>query len=265
MLYVFCPLYAEAGPLIESMHLKATADIFGHRCFENNEIRLLICGTGILYTATFAAAVLSSRQDVQGMAVYGSGAMILPLDKEYIYVADQITNLVDGKTYYPDVFLNLPLAPVHFVSGEKIYAAAARHLNGSVYDMESAGLYMAGSMFLRPDQMLFMRFISDDGDPKSVSAAKLTALSTQHAKQANTYLSSFNHYLQTTKDPEEPTNDLTESIPLSVTMRRQALRMIRYGRQMHIPLTDLEERLLRIKTKEEGKKILHEICTRVSR
>ena len=93
MLYIFCPLYAEAKPLIESMRMKPMKTVFGHRCFENNEICLLICGTGVLYTAAFAAAVLSRGRNIQGMIVYGSGAMLRPLNKDYVYVTDQITNM----------------------------------------------------------------------------------------------------------------------------------------------------------------------------
>lgn len=263
MLYIFCPLYAEAKPLIESMRMKPMKTVFGHRCFANNEICLLICGTGVLYTAAFAAAVLSRGRNIQGMIVYGSGAMLRPLNKDYVYVTDQITNMADGRTYYPDVFLSLPTAPIHFVSGESLYTG--QKLDGSVYDMESAGLYMAGSMFLRPDQMLFMRFISDHGEPGTISAAKLTALSAQHLQQAQSYISAFYHLLQEEKNQENTTDILAENIPISVTMRHQAMQMIRYARKMHIPITDLEERLYRINNKEEGKKILHELCTRVSR
>ena len=260
MLYLFCPLYAEAKPLIKRLHLKPVASIFGHRCFENDTICLLICGTGILYTSTFAAAVLARAEHLQGMAVYGSSAMLHPLPKEYVYIADQITNTADGRTYYPDVFFQLPIEPVHFVSGEDLYTG--QPLPGSLYDMESAGLYAAGSLFLRPDQMLFMRFISDAGNPKTVTAAALRTLSDQHAEQAISYLTAFSAHTADRKEKECP---LEETLPISITMRRQALQMLHYARQMHISAYDLTERLNRIKTKEEGKKIIHELYTRISR
>lgn len=135
-----------------------------------------------------------------------------------LFQLNKITNADSDRTFYPDMIWNTGLPEAEGFTGSRIMystdpgmqnmpgsartasespsetgtadvradtqRAAVRQNSPILYDMESAAIYQAGAMFLRPDQMMFLRFVSDDGSGEKVTPKLLEELSTGCAGEA---------------------------------------------------------------------------------
>lgn len=282
-IYLFCALYAEAASLIHGLHLKQT-DMYGSiQAFQNEHILLALTGTGPLSAASVTAAVLAKENDHENdlLISFGSCAGLGSIS-EGLYVLGKITDVGSGRSRYPDIRYNTGCPVKEALSGPKIYTQNDRpdHLperyslyewvgenrqelqEYDLYDMESAAVYQAGSLFLGPHQMLFFRFVSDTGtqlpDAKKLQtdAGKYTDLLIQIIEKL---------YVQEEKKEEDGVvRKLAEDLCCSVTMERQLQKLLHYADLAGIPWRErievyYREEILPVKTREEGKKICHEI------
>ncbi len=265
MIYVFAALYAEGKPWIDAFGLKSSTAYRGLQAFTNENMTLVLTGTGMLNAACAVSQVFGTCDIVPDdfLVSYGSAAGIRAA--KGLYIANRITAMDTKRSYYPDLLLRHPFKEAHFLTGNQILREedVTRLKEGlyDVYDMESYAVYHAAKRFMGPHRMVFLRFISDHGEQLGLSELQ--------QKQTETIgpvidwvkeLSEITVVKQKEIDLDIPERFL-EEIHASASMRTMFLQDVRYaalcGRDYVGKIREME-RSVPVKEKEEGKKLLHE-------
>lgn len=282
MVYFFCALYEEAQFLIDAFRLKKNPELHAFPLYEsrkemNPKMTLVITGPGAIPAAT-AVGYLAARDDrrEEGLLInIGScgGGEKFPVGT--VTLGNKLWNETTGRSYYPDILFRHPFREVEIRTGsapasaEKITIA-----ENVVYDMEAAAIYQAGSRFYRPDQMLFLKVVSDHGIEEAVrqeyrSGGLHNLMSGAEAE----LLPFFNHLME--RQPEEETEErnpeaerLKEELHCSVTMAAEVEQLIRYVNLAGVGLSIILEAdraagILPCRDKKEGKGYLAQLKRRV--
>lgn len=237
---------------------------------------------------------------------------------KHLYIGNKLINLDSQRTFYPDLLIRSGLPEAEFVTGsrvlnrdgeqkensferlqgkvkgqEEFFTAAqsyheAERFHGEktneagtiLYDMESAAVYEAGSFFLGPHQMSFLRVVTDEGNGETVTAADVENEVREALPDLLAYLSAVKDFMKPQKTDglagthemtgfEEQMNDgssfreedLAVGLCCSVTMRHQLHQLLVYCRAAKIPWRDkirilYNEGRIPVVSREEGKKVL---------
>lgn len=282
MVYFFCALYEEAQFLIDAFQLKKNPELHAFPLYEsrkemNPKMTLVITGSGAIPAAT-AVGYLAARDDrrEEGLLInIGScgGGEKFPVGT--VTLGNKLWNETTGRSYYPDILFRHPFREVEIRTGsapasaEKITIA-----ENVVYDMEAAAIYQAGSRFYRPDQMLFLKVVSDHGIEEAVRQEYLPGgLHNLMSGAEAELLPFFNHLME--RQPEEETEErnpeaerLKEELHCSVTMAAEVEQLIRYVNLAGVGLSTILEAdraagILPCRDKKEGKGYLAQLKRRV--
>lgn len=282
MVYFFCALYEEAQFLIDAFQLKKNPELHAFPLYEsrkemNPKMTLVITGSGAIPAAT-AVGYLAARDDrrEEGLLInIGScgGGEKFPVGT--VTLGNKLWNETTGRSYYPDILFRHPFREVEIRTGsapasaEKITIA-----ENVVYDMEAAAIYQAGSRFYRPDQMLFLKVVSDHGIEEAVRQEYPPGgLHNLMSGAEAELLPFFNHLME--RQPEEETEErnpeaerLKEELHCSVTMAAEVEQLIRYVNLAGVGLSTILEAdraagILPCRDKKEGKGYLAQLKRRV--
>ena len=282
MVYFFCALYEEAQFLIDAFRLKKNPELHAFPLYEsrkemNPKMTLVITGPGAIPAAT-AVGYLAARDDQreEGLLInIGScgGGEKFPVGT--VTLGNKLWNETTGRSYYPDILFRHPFREVEIRTGsapasaEKITIA-----ENVVYDMEAAAIYQAGSRFYRPDQMLFLKVVSDHGIEEAVRLEyRLRGLHNLMSGAEAELLPFFNHLME--RQPEEETEErnpeaerLKEELHCSVTMAAEVEQLIRYVNLAGVGISTILEAdraagILPCRDKKEGKGYLAQLKRRV--
>ena len=282
MVYFFCALYEEAQFLIDAFRLKKNPELHAFPLYEsrkemNPKMTLVITGPGAIPAAT-AVGYLAARDDQreEGLLInIGScgGGEKFPVGT--VTLGNKLWNETTGRSYYPDILFRHPFREVEIRTGsapasaEKITIA-----ENVVYDMEAAAIYQAGSRFYRPDQMLFLKVVSDHGIEGAVRLEyRLRGLHNLMSGAEAELLPFFNHLME--RQPEEETEErnpeaerLKEELHCSVTMAAEVEQLIRYVNLAGVGISTILEAdraagILPCRDKKEGKGYLAQLKRRV--
>ncbi len=250
---VIAALYPEAEPLIHALDLRAA----GKNLWKNDGIVLALSGTGPIAAASCTARMLA-LMPVSWLISYGSA--ISRAAEGTLVQLSVLKNADSGRTFYPDLLLKTGLKEARGVTGSRVLKETDE-VPGEVYDMESAAVFEAGAMVLRPDQMLFFRFVSDHGN--EITAERLKQNSQAHAP----WLAELIQNLSEPPQPdaaEESELALAEDLCCSVTMSRQLHQLMRYVRLADIDLDQrihslYQDGILPVKDREKGKQVLKDL------
>lgn len=194
MIYIFTALYCEAHILIRHFELTKNTENTWFQEFHNEAagIRLTITGVGEIAAAAAVGSVCSVYRPGRGDMLLNVGTCADTGDSDGIFLCNKITEQATGRTFYPDMLYRHDLREKAIVTGMlpwnggkagtgssadacgKLYNGAgvdssSETAAGSLYDMEAAAIYQAGSSFFGPHQMLFLKVVSDAGSAKDVS------------------------------------------------------------------------------------------------
>lgn len=279
MIYLFCPLYPEAGPLIRHYHLKKKNPVHGIDSFtdETGTLLLTLTGSGNYNAIAAVSSILAVRPPARSdfFVLFGSAAGIDPIrnpaDSARLWQLCEICDLASGRHSYPDLIWNLGLPLAGGVTGMKVMrnreeaarSFAGMHLSSPVlYDMESAGMYEAASRHMDTDQMIFLRFVSDQGE--KITASVLRNAAENAADEAIRVLTQLQEISAAKSRDERPDtrtgeeNVFAGSIHASEAMRRQLHQLIRYAEASGIDWRSFADDLSRNpgRDRREGKKVL---------
>ena len=169
MIYIVCALYAESKSLVQRFHLKRKETVKGVEVFENEDTSLVLCCTGMgkLAAASAVSAVLEHYDagEEDCLIQFGSAGSTL---KKGIYMIHEIKDTC--RSYYPDMLYDFGMEECSCKCVEEVQQNI--QASSSVYEMESAGVYVAANRRLGPHQMVFLKFVSDSGE--KISASYLT-------------------------------------------------------------------------------------------
>jgi hypothetical protein len=260
MIYVLTALPAEAKPLIQRWNLKKEEGRL--QVFSNAQIRLAVTGTGPLSAAAVTGALLSPLTKPHDFLI---NAGICAGSEEYpcgtAVLIHKLTDLCGGREYYPDLIYTSLNREASLITVPSVYTGTLS--SGTVYDMEGAAVFHAGSMFLSPHQMRFVKVISDHGNsfpsPEEVSSLMEGILPV------------IEEEIQAMEQqcPKEEPALLEEEIPwedfrASVTMKRQLHQLLTYAALCKTDWQSLLEQYRRegklpVRSREEGKQRMEEL------
>lgn len=282
MLEIFCALYCEAKPFIENLNLKKEGSLDS---FVNEErtIRLTLTGVGKIKAASTITTILNDSEDPFVLS-FGSSASIQE-ENDNLYIANKITDIDTGMSYYPDVLLKTNIKECGFICGSKLYTDVnntresvkpiidvKKYLSNLIqkdngyllYDMETSAIYEVANQYVGPERMLFVRFASDN-EANSISAKEITSKVEQFyptLKQLiDLILSLPINKNETKSEIEEAFN---EHIHSSISMQNQVHQIVLYCKCANIDYESIMKEYMKeeVTSKEEGKRVFDEFKKR---
>lgn len=271
MIYVFMALYAEAKPLIEKLELKKINSRFKFTQYESPEICLTITGVGSIAASTAVGAVCASRDiDAADILVNIGSCAGSASSLHGIYLIHKITDEVTGRTYYPDMLYKHTFDEVEIITipsvktREKVEIVSNPRL---LYDMEAAAIYQAGSYFVGPHQMQFLKVVSDEGNGEAVTPDMLTECMHMHVDAMAELLDTLQaitkewqeQKLVFSEDETGLVAQLCEDLHCSAVMKASVEQLCRYwklsGMDYEAYISQMyAQGLLPCKDKREGKR-----------
>jgi hypothetical protein len=254
-------MYAEAASLIVKMNLKRT-ELFGNiQTFSNEEILSTICGTGMLNAAVSVSAVLAKTGACAQDFLVSYGSCASENKTKGMFLLHSLKDQNTERTYYPDILHQTGLDEASLLTGTGVYRKDFSFTE-DLYDMEGASIFHAASFFMGPHQMLFFRFVSDDGEISNLNSEVLKTISEQYVDTVIEILKGLP--VSKKQQEEEDLSQLYSDLGCSETMKRELNKSIHYAQLEKIPWKEkissyYDAGILPVKTKEEGKKIFYEL------
>ena len=219
MIYIVTAMYAEAHPFITRFQLKKDLSHTHFQVFLNGErsLCLIISGTGSLPAAAAVSSICTeykagspeSEDFLLNVGVCGQIGKESVQDKEKtchtgtLFLCNKISELSTGKTFYPDLLYRHSFAEAQIVTGPRPYVQMApaktnfpEEADFDLYDMEAAAVYQAGSYYLGPHQMSFLKTVSDDGNYKDVTPRQVEELIGRNMENIAEYIENLQTILR---------------------------------------------------------------------
>jgi nucleoside phosphorylase len=177
MIGMVCALRWEANPIIRYFGLKKDRESKKLDIYYNDDIMLVISGVGMVKSAVATAFLYSKiSTDLQrkivlliNIGICGSLNINKPLGK--CFLANKISNVYSKKDFYPDILIKHKFEEATLIT----YSVPVTQEDNimpeekALVDMEGAGFFEAGSIFLPSHKMVCLKVLSDKASPESVS------------------------------------------------------------------------------------------------
>jgi len=152
MIYVVSALKCEIAPL--------------EKKFEDCGIKFILTGVGREHAAKAVADIKFHPED------YVVNIGVCAGDAPGIYLANRITDMVDGKDYYPDLRVKHDIPERHLFTSGKVVSFTAP---GVIYDMEASAIFRVAQRHITVEKMYFVKIVSDNGQnlPTASQVSKL--------------------------------------------------------------------------------------------
>lgn len=278
MIYIFVALYPEAQPIIRRLGLKRDRAEFGFDIYagERPKVRLVITGAGMVAAATAVGSTLAYYhvgRDSSDSAIVNFGSCAGKGRVGETYLCNKIIDRISGHTFYPDILYRHDFPETYVVSEPNVLNEGLDYLHHEgLHDMEAAAVYQAGSRFLGPHRMSFIKVISDSGKGRELSAEELTETIEMGAEL-------FLEYLPKCTGPnvsadgerqnyESDLEQLCRQLHCSETMRMAVRQCVKYwslaGVDYEAVLGQMrEQKKLPCRDRREGKKRFEELKKRL--
>lgn len=289
MIYLFTALYPEAKPLIRVFSLKRVQDGLPFDVYENADtsIRLVISGTGMCAAAAATAAVFGRYRAANEDHLINIGTCAGEAGTDEMsgkaYLCHKLTDRNTGHTYYPDMLYHHAFAEAQLITepvvwkGTEDSEALRRKAESAIvlHDMEGVAIYQAGSYWLGPHQMSFIKVISDHGTDQRITPQTLEQAVENGLDAIKDYVSNIGQIIaQNRRDKEweaecsRQTERLCEELHCSQTMRLAVIQCVRYWTLAGVDLNSLLEQMradgeLPCRDRREGKKRFDELKQRL--
>lgn len=283
MIYLFTAMYCEALPFIRHYQLKKDTRQTRFQTFSDNSktMRLTITGTGLIAAATAVSNALTAYPPDDRDFLVNIGICAGASKQKAWFLCNKITERTTGKTFYPDVLYRHPFSEAALITGASPVRKEdmERAQNMCLYDMEASAIYQAGSCFLGPHQMFFLKIISDDGGFEQVTPKQAQSRISAHMDMAAVFLARLNEIFKGASEAaaaisaesgelQKETETLCEALHCSCVMAASVRQRIRYcalaGIDYRAVMDEMyRDRKLPCKDKREGKLRLEELFNRL--
>lgn len=290
MIYILTAMYAEAHPFITRFQLKKDISHTRFQVFKSKDadLFLIISGTGSIPAAAAVCSICTKYGAGQGDFLLNVGicaAVGAPAASDtgpigQVYLCNKIREDSTGKTFYPDILYRHGFMEAQVVTVPRPYVNAASATQPdtdlTLYDMESAAVYQAGSYYVGPHQMSFLKIVSDQGNPKAVTPEQMECLINRNMEAITDYITRLQAISHKELQPEplreaaaqEWIEKLCLDLHCSRTMSESVRQYIRYdilsGRDYHSVIDEMYRAgQLPCKDKREGKKCFEELKKRL--
>ncbi|MEI6242870.1 MAG: hypothetical protein WCP39_05640 [Chlamydiota bacterium] len=156
MLLISTALLAEATPIIQFFHLKPK-HTKGFRVWENNEIRLVISGSGKIFSSAATSFLIALTENCQGYVNIGIAShKTLPIGTPIL--ADTITDDSTKKSCYPSLVFESPCPTGSVLTVDTFQ----KELSSSCQDMEAYAFFLTATKFLPIQLVHVLKVVSDN-------------------------------------------------------------------------------------------------------
>lgn len=281
MINIFTALYCEAHPLIQYFGMKRKQDINRFQFFSNDRVSLLVTGTGSLNAAMGVASLFSFFAPDSGDILVNigiCGTENLNIRKGTVVYCNKIVDVTTCKSFFPDMLFRHPFtegtvltSPVP-VKGRNVEKTQETGI--VVTDMEAYGIFHAGSAFLQPHQMYFLKIVSDYETGEKISSSRASELISDNVGTVSDWIMQVHNELSGKKEfafTEEERALLEKAagaMKLTVSMQHSLNQLMRYYKLQYgdfaKELADFLENNLKesCRTKNEGKKCFEKLRKR---
>lgn len=267
MLYIVTALYIEAKPLISLFNLKKDNSYTKFQVFSNEDVKLIISGTGKVKSAT-ALTYLISKEDIKkndyivniGFVASNKNSQL----GDIVYVS-KIQNAYSDFDFYPEMiykhnFLEGSLTTFDSIVEKKIE-------NTEYIDMEAYGFFQTASIFFKKDKIIVLKIVSD------ILKDKVEDRVLVDFKNENLFTESYNNIYEflvnfkTVNDDSDFTiteqeliKKVLENLRLSDTMTYELFNILKYLKIKYGNIDILKKyENIEVTSKVQAKKLFEEI------
>ena len=267
MLYIVTALYIEAKPLISLFNLKKDNSYTKFQVFSNEDVKLIISGTGKVKSAT-ALTYLISKEDIKkndyivniGFVASNKNSQL----GDIVYIS-KIQNAYSDFDFYPEMiykhnFLEGSLTTFDSIIEKKIE-------NIEYIDMEAYGFFQTASIFFKKDKIMVLKIVSDILENKAEDRILVDF------KDENLFTESYNNIykflvnFKTVNDDSDFTiieqeliKKVLENLKLSDTMTYEFFNMLKYLKIKYGNIDILKKyENIEVTSKVQAKKLFEEI------
>ena len=267
MLYIVTALYIEAKPLISLFNLKKDNSYTKFQVFSNEDVKLIISGTGKVKSAT-ALTYLISKEDIKkndyivniGFVASNKNSQL----GDIVYVS-KIQNAYSNFDFYPEMiykhnFLEGSLTTFDSIVEKKIE-------NTEYIDMEAYGFFQTASIFFKKDKIIVLKIVSD------ILKDKVEDRVLVDFKNENLFSESYNNIykflvnFKTVNDDSDFTiteqeliKKVLENLRLSDTMTYELFNILKYLKIKYGSIDILKKyENIEVTSKVQAKKLFEEI------
>ena len=267
MLYIVTALYIEAKPLISLFNLKKDNSYTKFQVFSNEDVKLIISGTGKVKSAT-ALTYLVSKEDIKkndyivniGFVASNKNSQL----GDIVYVS-KIQNAYSNFDFYPEMiykhnFLEGSLTTFDSIVEKKIE-------NIEYIDMEAYGFFQTASIFFKKDKIMVLKIVSDilknKAEDRILVDFKNENLFSESYNNIYKFLVNFktvNDDSDFTITEQELIKKVLENLRLSDTMTYELFNILKYLKIKYGSIDILKKyENIEVTSKVQAKKLFEEI------
>lgn len=264
MIYVAAALTAEAKPLITYFKLKRDNKIKKYQVFKNEEIILIITGSGMMQGAVGTTYLLSSlnirEEDIfVNLGICGAVKEVFQVGD--IVLCNKITNNGNGKSFYPDMLFRHKFKEGTLESFFHVVDKSMKsEIKGELVDMEGAGIYEAASLFFSQHQINIIKIVSDYLDTRGITSEKVTHIVESGILSIDEWLNERKKFNVSNKEiftlnEKDIMNVVEKNLRLTESMHYEFMELMKYHKLKNKNIEDVISKYskIEIKDKREGK------------
>ena len=270
MLYIVTALYIEAKPLISLFNLKKDNTYTKFQVFSNENIKLIISGTGKIKSAT-ALTYLISNKDIKENEYIINIGFIASLNNnsqlgDIVYIS-KIQNAYSDTTFYPEIIYKHNFLEGSLTTFDKIIDNKIENIE--YIDMEAYGFFQTASIFFKKDKIIVLKIISDilkenvkdrilfDFEDDNLFNESYKKIYDFLLKFLNIPTDSRNNF---NNNEQDLIKKVLENLKLSDTMTYELFNILKYLKIKYGNIDILKKyENIEINSKVQGKKIFEEI------
>ena len=270
MLYIVTALYIEAKPLISLFNLKKDNTYTKFQVFSNENIKLIISGTGKIKSATALTYLISDKDIKENEHIINIG-FIASLNNnsqlgDIVYIS-KIQNAYSDTTFYPEIIYKHNFLEGSLTTFDKIIENKIENIE--YIDMEAYGFFQTASIFFKKDKIIVLKIISDilkenvkdrilfDFEDDNLFNESYKKIYDFLLKFVNIPTDSRNNF---NNNEQDLIKKVLENLKLSDTMTYELFNILKYLKIKYGNIDILKKyENIEINSKVQGKKIFEEI------
>lgn len=179
MIFICTSMYCEADTFIKKLKLKKNQNAHKFQIFENEDIVLIITGVGKIKSA-IAITYLFSKYFPKKTDFLINIGVCGCLNKNTkigdIFMCNKIVDFDSQRNFYPDILFKHPFEESSILTCSKVIKNTKDNIGFKLVDMESSGVFQAGSMFMFLHQMFFIKIVSDNLNLNNITSKFISNL-----------------------------------------------------------------------------------------
>lgn len=264
MIFLAAALYCEAKPFIAGFSLKKDNSINKFQIFKNEDIILIITGTGCINTACGCTYLIGKFQGNKydtfiNIGICGSTDENINIGTTAI--CNKIINSNSKREFYPDMIFKHPFKEGSIESFSRIVEKSdMKYVVGDFVDMEAAGFFEAVSIFMPPHRIFSLKIVSDHLDGKNLTKDDITGLMEKSVDDIVNWILSIKNNSAEPKSilserDMDYINEIIDNLKLSVYMQNELKKLAEMYKVRNDNLTLALEPFTQIycTSKHEGK------------